>query len=96
MDRDEYYEIIHDLAYESAECDAIQDLANEMRKKIKGYERRIAELKRKTRGTPKGDWLNKEGVYGAVYCSECLYELRSNNTNFCPNCGADMREGEEE
>lgn len=95
MDRDEYYEIIHDLADEGAECYAIQDLANEMWKKINGYERRIAELKQKTRGTPKGDWLNKEGVYGVAYCSECLYELRGNNTNFCPNCGADMR-GEDE
>lgn len=44
---------------------------------------------------PKGKWVNKEGVYGAVYCSECNYELRVNNTNFCPNCGADMR-GEDE
>ena len=40
---------------------------------------------------PKGKWVSKEGVYGAAYCSECNYELRVNNTNFCPNCGADMR-----
>lgn len=44
---------------------------------------------------PKGEWVNKEGVYGAAYCSKCDYELRINNTNFCPNCGADMR-GEDE
>ena len=40
---------------------------------------------------PRGEWVNKEGVYGVAYCSECNYELRVNNTNFCPNCGADMR-----
>lgn len=40
---------------------------------------------------PKGEWVNEEGIHGAVYCSECSYELRVNNTNFCPNCGADMR-----
>ena len=44
---------------------------------------------------PKGEWVNEEGVYGAAYCSECNYELRVNNTNFCPNCGADMRGGED-
>ena len=44
---------------------------------------------------PKGEWVNKEGVYGAAYCSECNYELRVNNTNFCPNCGADMRSEDE-
>lgn len=49
-----------------------------------------------TADRPKGEWLNKEGVYGAVYCSECDYELRVNNTNFCPNCGADMRNDEDE
>lgn len=27
-------------------------------------------------------------------CSKC--GARSDNTNFCPNCGADMREGEKE
>ena len=26
-----------------------------------------------------------------VYCSLCDYELHTNDTNFCPNCGADMR-----
>ena len=38
-----------------------------------------------------GHWVSKDGVYGVAYCSECDYELHSNDTNFCPNCGADMR-----
>ena len=39
----------------------------------------------------KGKWIQKENVYGVVYCSKCDYELHTNDTNFCPNCGADMR-----
>lgn len=42
----------------------------------------------------KGKWVEREGIYGAAYCSKCGYELRMNNTNYCPNCGAEMR-GEE-
>ena len=56
-------------------------------------ERVLTELP--SAGRPKGEWVNEEGVYGAAYCSECNYELRVNNTNFCPNCGADMRGGED-
>ena len=38
----------------------------------------------------KGKWISKPHVYGAVYCSECDYELRMNNTNYCPHCGLKM------
>lgn len=37
-----------------------------------------------------GEWVSRSGCYGVAYCSECNYELRGNNTNFCPNCGAEM------
>jgi hypothetical protein len=40
---------------------------------------------------PKGKWVEKPHVYGVAYCSLCDYELHTNDTNFCPNCGADMR-----
>lgn len=40
---------------------------------------------------PKGKWITKPLIYGVTYCSECDFELKINNTNFCPNCGADMR-----
>jgi hypothetical protein len=40
----------------------------------------------------KGHWVTKPNVFGVAYCSECDFELRIDNTNFCPNCGADMRE----
>ena len=40
---------------------------------------------------PKGEWEHEDGVYGIAFCSNCEFELRMNDTNFCPNCGADMR-----
>jgi len=41
-----------------------------------------------------GHWITKPHVYGVTYCSECDFELKIDNTNYCPNCGLRM-EGEE-
>lgn len=38
-----------------------------------------------------GQWVLKPNIYGVAYCSECWYELHTNNTNYCPNCGAKMK-----
>lgn len=38
-----------------------------------------------------GRWIRKKNVFGVAYCSECNYELRTNDTNYCPECGAYMR-----
>lgn len=44
----------------------------------------------------KGKWLLIDaGYYDYVKCSQCGETLVWGK-NFCPNCGADMREGEEE
>ena len=40
---------------------------------------------------PSGEWLARDCVFGVVYCSECGYELRQNDTNYCPNCGCRMK-----
>lgn len=52
-----------------------------------------AETERKN-----GEWIKMSDADGAYWCcSECgeeLYRL-CDKTNFCPNCGADMREREE-
>ena len=53
----------------------------------------------------KGKWFNYQGNTKIVLCSECRMpalesmtgclsnqHLAPNRTNFCPNCGADMRE----
>ena len=44
---------------------------------------------------PKGHWITRPHVYGVTYCSKCDFELKIDDTNYCPNCGADMREVEE-
>ena len=53
---------------------------------------------------PHGEWVEKHCDYGVYYCCsncnkmppnyECDYKEGAIKTNFCPNCGADMREGE--
>ena len=50
---------------------------------------------------PNGEWIEKHCDYGVYYrCSnchkmppnyECDYKEGAIKTNFCPNCGADMR-----
>ena len=50
------------------------------------------ELGRKST-TPKektGHWIYKQGIFGAVYCSKCDFELKTNYVKYCPNCGARM------
>lgn len=38
----------------------------------------------------KGYWLRRPHVYGVTYCSICDFELKIDNTNYCPNCGVKM------
>ena len=40
-----------------------------------------------------GKWLKSAW---SIRCSECGYDMPFAVRNFCPNCGADMREGGEE
>ena len=37
-----------------------------------------------------GYWITKPHIYGVAFCSECDFELRIDNTNYCPNCGVRM------
>ena len=52
----------------------------------------IKELEQKPR---KGEWISKPHVYGVTYCSECDFELKIDDTNYCPNCGAKMVDPQE-
>ena len=45
----------------------------------------LEEIKPKT-----GHWITKPHVYGVTFCSECDFELKIDNTKYCPNCGAVM------
>lgn len=69
------------LIWETTEClDVIETLAV---KKIIDDAPTIEER-------PKGEWITKHHVHGVTYCSECDFELKIDDTNFCPNCGARM------
>lgn len=37
-----------------------------------------------------GHWITRPHIYGVAFCSECGFELKINNTNYCPNCGRKM------
>lgn len=37
------------------------------------------------------EWIIKDGIFGVAYCSKCDYELHTNDTNYCPNCGRRMK-----
>ena len=44
---------------------------------------------------PKGRWVHIK--HTGFHCSNCQqYSRDYKETNYCPNCGADMRDGEEE
>ena len=53
--------------------------------------------RKKAKWTPEFNGAFKGGAYW-FSCSECgriVPEVRNGGWNFCPNCGADMRGGEE-
>ena len=44
---------------------------------------------------PQGKWKFSQGTttHGSLKCSFCNYrDYHKTNSNFCPNCGADMQE----
>ena len=41
-----------------------------------------------------GRWITRPHVYGVTYCSECDFELKIDDTNYCPKCGAKMESEE--
>ena len=50
---------------------------------------------------PQGEWINREAVSNTTFpfweryeCNKC--HKYSGYSNFCPNCGANMKKGEEE
>ena len=69
---------------------------------IKGFKcgaERQFETDKKAR--PQGEWISiievndfGEPYQAGIYCSECG-ETFGHETNFCPYCGADMRESRE-
>lgn len=58
----------------------------------KGLSDALKIVKQMSQERPKGRWVRRTKYYGD--CSECG-EISSVKSNFCPNCGADMRNNEE-
>ena len=67
------------------------------------FDRCIIELKKLTSAQPervRGKWkiehapymVGSKNLVVVVVCSNCGYVLQDYLSNFCPNCGADMRE----
>lgn len=71
-------------------CISPKYLRQELEQLALEQEQRYLEQEPKT-----GHWITKPHVYGVTYCSECDFELKIDNTNYCPNCGAKMEEVEE-
>ena len=73
------------------------------------YPSSLMDVKRKLIELPpaeperiKGRWISADAIFGGepFYCSECGENTRDTvmgkpRWNFCPNCGADMRQREE-
>lgn len=53
--------------------------------------RRINRLPRLQPGKPRGTWKLPEDMSDSWECSECGHRTYLYKTNFCPNCGMDMR-----
>jgi rubrerythrin len=58
---------------------------------LKARDMAIKAIKQEPR---KGHWLHRPHVYGVAYCSICDFELKIDNTNYCPHCGAKMESEE--
>ena len=63
------------------------------------YEEKLRELPPAQPERIKGRWISADAIFGGepFYCSECGENTRDTvmgkpRWNFCPNCGADMRE----
>jgi len=50
------------------------------------------EMAKNKYARPKGEWIKMSDRYGVYFaCEKCGYDRERAITNFCPNCGADMR-----
>lgn len=67
----------------------VRNALNDDMEIAKAYDMAIKALAQEPR---KGHWITRPHVYGVTYCSECDFELKIDNTNYCPNCGCKMVE----
>ena len=39
----------------------------------------------------RGEWIDAQYPFSKCSVCDCYFDTANNETNFCPNCGADMR-----
>ena len=44
----------------------------------------------------KGKWIKREIGWKCSNCTLCTNDRGADSFNFCPNCGSDMREGDQD
>lgn len=94
-----------DLKPKTAENSSVYPTIAELQKEVKywhelsnSYEQTIVRLTEAASAQPerkKGKWTNENGADGWNRCSVCG-ELAIDLFDYCPCCGADMREGEKD
>lgn len=105
-ERQEIIELVHNTIhgfFEDAEFDSRpftkeETLLLEVNKAICEKIKEMPTVER-----PHGEWVESRERKGHFYCSECVQEdaagkwreLFDYKYNFCPNCGADMKEGDD-
>lgn len=95
-----------DMVFEPNDhCCRADDCASCKWRETKNAIRKIAENipSADVRPVVRGKWLRTQAYPHRIYCSNCyvtfirndeFLELKETPHNYCPNCGADMREGE--
>ena len=85
-------DVIAETAEGLADCDQ-QNAAWALRK----YAVRDIEEAPAVEAVPvrRGRWVSLEPEIGLFACSECDHRILRAECNYCPNCGADMRGGED-
>lgn len=84
IDRQAVLDELDEDIEEFVECDYALKTAKKYIKKIPSAD---------VRPVVRGRWIDYDDDYGAYCCSKCEKDAPEDiRWNFCPNCGADMRE----
>ena len=55
------------------------------------FDKIIETLTDDVRENVRGEWIDAQYPFSKCSICDCYFDTANNETNFCPNCGADMR-----